>query len=75
MASPSIAIEFEADADADKKYDEVTREVNALRPELPPDIAQLEIQQDQPGPGEHRRARAGFRRTRPTASSKTARAT
>ena len=28
-----IAIEFEADADADKKYDEVTREVNALRPD------------------------------------------
>jgi multidrug efflux pump subunit AcrB len=28
-------IEFEADQDADAKYDEVVREVNALRPELP----------------------------------------
>ena len=43
-----IAIEFEADADADKKFDEVTREVNALRPELPPDIAQHRDRQDQP---------------------------
>src|SRR5689334_25424671 len=39
----SIAVEFQADADADKKNDEVTREVNALRPDLPPDISQLEI--------------------------------
>ena len=43
-----IAIEFEADADADKKYDEVTREVNALRPDLPQDIAQLEIRKIAP---------------------------
>ena len=43
-----IAIEFEADTDADKKYDEVTREVNALRPELPQDIAQLEIRKIAP---------------------------
>jgi CzcA family heavy metal efflux pump len=45
----SIAVEFEADADADKKYDEVTREVNALRPELPPDIAEIEIRKVSPG--------------------------
>ncbi|HVY83273.1 MAG TPA: efflux RND transporter permease subunit [Steroidobacteraceae bacterium] len=38
-----VAIEFQADVDADKKYDEVTREVNALRPELPQDLSQLEI--------------------------------
>ncbi len=36
-------IEFEADQDADKKYDEVTREVNALRPELPSELTRLEI--------------------------------
>jgi CzcA family heavy metal efflux pump len=45
----SIFIEFDAETDADKKYDEVTREVNALRPELPPDIARLEIRKVSPG--------------------------
>jgi CzcA family heavy metal efflux pump len=45
----SIAIEFEADKDADKKYDEVTREVNALRPQLPQDIAEIEIRKWSPG--------------------------
>src|SRR3954454_18034415 len=44
----SIAIEFESDTDADKKYDEVTREVNALRPEMPQDIAQIEIRKVSP---------------------------
>lgn len=44
-----IAIEFLASADADKKYDEVTREINALRPELPQDIAALEIRKISPG--------------------------
>jgi CzcA family heavy metal efflux pump len=43
-----IAIEFESDADADKKYDEVTREVNALRPTLPQDLTQLEIRKIAP---------------------------
>jgi multidrug efflux pump subunit AcrB len=43
-----IGIEFESDADADKKYDEVTREVNALRPTLPQDVAQLEIRKIAP---------------------------
>src|SRR5262245_22838730 len=38
-----VRIEFEADADPDKKFDEVTREVNALRPDLPADISQVEI--------------------------------
>src|SRR6187551_3334647 len=32
------AIEFLASTDADKKYDEVTRELNALRPEFPPEV-------------------------------------
>src|SRR4051794_29288543 len=44
-----VAIEFLAKADADKKYDEVTREVNALQPELPSDIAKLEIRKLSPG--------------------------
>ena len=44
-----IAIEFEAYVDADKKYDEVTREVNALRPDLPADISQIEIRKVSPG--------------------------
>ena len=43
------AIEFEASADPDKKYDEVTREVNALRPDLPAGITQLEIRKGSPG--------------------------
>ena len=44
-----IVIEFQAYADADRKYDEVTREVNALRPSLPADIAQIEIRKLSPG--------------------------
>jgi multidrug efflux pump subunit AcrB len=43
-----IVIEFEADTDPDKKFDETTREINALRPELPSDIAQLEIRKAGP---------------------------
>ncbi len=39
----SIFIEFESGQDADRKYDEVTREVNALRPELPSELTRLEI--------------------------------
>jgi multidrug efflux pump subunit AcrB len=42
-------IEFEADTDAEKKHDEVVREVNALRPELPQEIAQIEIRKLSPG--------------------------
>ncbi len=34
--------EFEANTDADKKYDEVLREMSALRPDLPEDLARLE---------------------------------
>ncbi len=44
-----VTIEFLASADAEEKYDEVTREVNALRPELPQDIASLEIRKISPG--------------------------
>ncbi len=44
-----IVIEFQASVDPDRKYDEVTREVNALRPTLPQDLAQLEIRKISPG--------------------------
>jgi multidrug efflux pump subunit AcrB len=44
-----IAIEFQAFADPDKKYDEVTRELNALRPDLPADIARVEVRKLSPG--------------------------
>ena len=43
-----IAIEFLATTDPDRKYDEVTREVNALRPELPAEIARFEIRRISP---------------------------
>jgi len=36
-------IEFDADEDSDRKYDEVTREVNALRPDLPSQLTRLDI--------------------------------
>jgi multidrug efflux pump subunit AcrB len=38
-----IEVEFETGVDADKKYDEVVREVNALRPVLPGELARLAI--------------------------------
>ncbi len=36
-------VEFDANADPDRKYEEVVREVNALRGELPGDLARLEV--------------------------------
>ena len=45
---PSSRVKFEAFTDPDKKYDEVTREVNALRPSLPAEIARLEIRKVSP---------------------------
>ena len=44
-----IIIEFLTKSDAEKKYDEVTREINALRPSLPADIYSLEIKKLSPG--------------------------
>ena len=41
-------IEFEASTDPDKKYDEVTREVNALRPTLPAELRELTIRKISP---------------------------
>ena len=42
------AIEFHAKTDADKKYDEVTRELNALRPDFPPEV-QFIVRKFSPG--------------------------
>jgi multidrug efflux pump subunit AcrB len=42
------AIEFETFVDADKKYDEVTREINALRPDFPAET-QIIIRRFSPG--------------------------
>ncbi len=39
-----LTVEFQHGQDADKKYEEVIREVNALRPELPSDIYRIQIQ-------------------------------
>lgn len=39
-----LTIEFKHGQDADKKYEEVIREVNAVRPDLPSDIYRLTIQ-------------------------------
>ncbi len=44
----AIGVEFLASADADKKFDEVTREVNALRGQLPPEIARVELRRMDP---------------------------
>src|SRR6185437_50990 len=44
-----INVEFTADTDADKKYDEVTREINALRPSLPAELVSLEVRKLSPG--------------------------
>jgi hypothetical protein len=38
-----IQIEFHWDQDPEEKYDEVVREINRIRPDLPPDIASLEV--------------------------------
>jgi multidrug efflux pump subunit AcrB len=39
----TIQVEFDPDVDADRKEDEVLREITALRPELPSGIARLEV--------------------------------
>ena len=36
-------IEFQPDKDPDKKYDEVVREMNALRPELPAELVRFDV--------------------------------
>jgi multidrug efflux pump subunit AcrB len=42
-------IEFEAFTDADKKYDEVVREINALRPTLPAELREITVRKFSPG--------------------------
>ena len=44
-----IRIEFEWTVDAERKYDEVIREVNALRPSLPAEVADIVIRKSNPG--------------------------
>jgi multidrug efflux pump subunit AcrB len=38
-----VGVEFTADEDADRKYDELLREINALRPSLPNDLYSLDV--------------------------------
>jgi len=40
----TVNVEFEADQDPEKRYDEVLREMNALRPELPADLARFSVE-------------------------------
>ena len=44
-----IEIEFTYGTDPDRKYDEVVREVNVVRPSLPDDVFSLDIRQFTPG--------------------------
>ena len=44
----AIGIEFEASSDADRKFEEVTREVNALRGQLPAEIRRIEVKRIDP---------------------------
>ncbi len=45
----TIQVEFDWGVDPGKKYDEVVREVNALRPKLPQELASLEIRKASAG--------------------------
>ena len=49
-----IQIEFHWHTDPDEKYDEVVREVNRIRGELPADLASLEIRKAGSGTRQHR---------------------
>lgn len=42
-----VRIEFEPDVDADRTYDQVIREVNALRPALPASLQRLDIERNE----------------------------
>ena len=44
-----VYVEFEASVDAEKKYDELTREINAIRPNLPAGLSKVEIRKVDPG--------------------------
>ncbi len=43
-----ITVEYKYDSDVEAKYQELVRELNALRPELPPDIYSIEVQKVMP---------------------------
>ncbi len=43
-----LRIEFDADEDPDKKFDEVVREINVVRPELPADLFSLDVNKISP---------------------------
>ncbi len=45
----TIITEFYTSADPEKKYDEVVREINALRPALPPELQKIEVRKINPG--------------------------
>jgi multidrug efflux pump subunit AcrB len=45
----AMRVEFGWDTDPDKKYDEVVREINALRADLPQGLAALEVRKISPG--------------------------
>ncbi len=40
----TISVEFESDENPDDRYDEVVREMNALRPELPAELARFSVE-------------------------------
>ncbi|BAH40795.1 MAG TPA: AcrB/AcrD/AcrF family protein [Gemmatimonas aurantiaca] len=42
-----VRVEFDPDVDAERKYDQVVREVNALRPTLPAALNRLDIQRNE----------------------------
>ena len=44
-----IVPEFVAGVDVERKYEEIVREINALRPDLPAEIVKLEIKKVNPG--------------------------
>ena len=45
----TIITEFHTTVDPEKKYDEVVREINALRPTLPPEVQKVEVRKINPG--------------------------
>ena len=44
-----VQVEFDSTVDVDKKYDEVSREIAALRPKLPAGVTRLEVKKINPG--------------------------
>lgn len=44
-----VVVQYFPNVDVEKKYDELVREINALRPELPSELVKLEINKINPG--------------------------